>query len=342
MNRENLRLQFIAQQGWQDADITALPADASRRRYFRLIRGDDTRLLMDVIPHPEEKFSEYLKIADALCDAGLSAPTVYSADTESGFAMIEDFGDNTFTRLLNQNHNPQELYLLAIDAIAALQRDVQIPNGIGDYHHNILHEEFLRLIDWYYPLWHGARAADNLRAEFASITHDILKQLPALPLVLTLRDFHVDNLMLLADRSGTARCGLLDFQDGLVGNPAYDVLSLLEDARRDVSPALAAACWQHYLAQMQGWNADSLQSAYDILGLQRHGRITGQFIRLWIRDDKPGYLQFMPRVTAQFIAKLQTPVAAPLRDWCAKHLPQLAEKWPDKPAIEFKKIMLSD
>lgn len=341
MERDVLRAQFIAAQGWADAAMEALPVDASRRRYFRLSRGMASRLLMDVAPHPEEKFREYHLIADALRHAGLSAPEIFAIDFDHGFALIEDFGDDTFTRLLNDDVPARELYLLAVDAIAQMQQ--RIPSdfgGVGNYSHDMLLDEFLRLIDWYYPLWHGARASADLRAEFAAIADGILRQLPALPNVLVLRDFHVDNLMLLPTRPGAAQAGLLDFQDGVMGNPAYDLVSLLEDARRDVDPIIMAEAWQRYAAQVP-YHKNDLAQSYNILGLQRHGRIVGQFIRLWIRDDKPGYLQFMPRVTAQFRAKLEAPVAAPLRIWCEKHLPDINEKWPDKPAIEFKRILLA-
>ncbi|HRJ11675.1 MAG TPA: phosphotransferase [Alphaproteobacteria bacterium] len=342
MERTDLRQKFISAHGWTMAAITALPVDASRRCYFRLAMPDGrTCLLMDAPPHAEEKFREYHLIANALCNAGLSAPEIYASDFDNGFALIEDFGEDTFTRLLNNGHGTRELYLLAVDAIAQMQQ--RIPSdfgGVGEYTHEILMDEVLRLIDWYYPLWHGARASADLRAEFAGIMDNILRQLPPLKNVLVLRDFHVDNLMLLPGRHGAAQAGLLDFQDGARGNPAYDVLSLLEDARRDLDPIVMAEAWQRYAAQIN-YDKHDLALSYNILGLQRHGRITGQFIRLWIRDDKPQYLKFMPRVTAQLTAKLQAPVAAPLRTWCEKHLPMINEKWPDRPAIELKKILLN-
>lgn len=339
--RDELRREFMTQHGWANAAVVALPGDASRRRYFRLTDGVRHCLLMDSPPHPEEKFKEYLLIANALRSAGLSAPEVYAADSDHGFALIEDFGDDTFTRLLNNGYDARELYLTAVDAIAQMQQRIPADfNGVGRYSDEILKDGFFRLIDWYYPLWHGARANADLRVEFAGIIDGILRQLPSLPNTLVLRDFHVDNLMLLPARQGAARAGLLDFQDGLMGNPAYDLVSLLEDARRDIDPTVMAEAWQRYAAQMH-YDKNDLAMSYNIMGLQRHARITGQFIRLWIRDDKPQYLKFMPRVTAQFNAKLQAPVAAPLRVWCEKHLPVINEKWPDKPAIEFKKILLN-
>ena len=338
--REQFRNVFIAANGWEGAAIEPLPADASRRRYFRLTRGGKTRLLMDMPRHAEEKFDEFVLLADHLRRAGLSAPEIFALDAANGFALIEDFGDGTFTQLLREGHDAKELYFLAIDAIAALQQHAKIPSGIGTYSQDILVNEFLRLVDWYYPLWHGARASVSLREEFSALVGNILDQLPILPDVPVLLDFHVDNLMLLPNRKGAARCGLLDFQDAMAGNPTYDVVSLLEDARRDVPPDLVAACWQRYISQMPDWDAADLAKAYDILGLQRHGRLVGQFIRLWVRDNKPRYLEFMPRVTAQFMVKLQSPIALPLRAWCTLHLPELGKPLPALDVAELRKMML--
>ena len=342
MDRQILRTEFSTQNGWGDAAVTALPSDASRRRYFRLTRGDETRLLMDMPPHEEEKFDEFILIGSHLYDIGMSAPEIYAFDAANGFALIEDFGEDTFTRLLNAGHDAAPLYVTAITAAAALQiksADSALP--LKHYDAEAMAGEINWFIEWYAPLYWSRKAGDAQQAEFTQVVCDIFTSLPQLPLTLLLRDFHVDNFMWLPERIGVQRCGILDFQDAKWGSPAYDLVSFLQDARRDIDPEFAQQLYDQYLVLRPEFSKADFAAHYAAMGMLRHARILGNFIRLWIRDDKPQYLQFMPRVTRQFLSSLQHPIAAPLREWCEKHLPDMQEKWPDKPAIELKKILLN-
>ncbi len=314
--RDDLRNEFIASQGWAGAAVEALPGDASRRRYFRLKKNGQARLVMDMPPHPEERFAEFVLLADHLRAMGLSAPEVFAADAANGFALIEDFGEDTFTRLLNAGHAPEPLYETAIAAMAELQmKSDGAALAIKNYDTAAMTDEISWFIDWYAPaLWQRKVTADE-RAEFQTIVRGVFDSLPFIRPTLLLRDFHVDNFMWLPVRDGLRRCGILDFQDAKWGSAAYDLVSVLEDARRDIDPALARKLYDQYLALRPDINKEAFKAHYAAMAMLRHARVLGFLIRVWVRDGKPQYLQFMPRVERQFAAALAHPIAAPLRDW---------------------------
>jgi len=330
--RDDLRKKFIADCGWADASVEALPGDASRRRYFRLTlpdglgerRGSETRLVMDMPPHPEEKFAEFILLARHLSAIGLSAPDIYAADAENGFALIEDFGEDTFTRLLNAGHDPESLYSTAIAAAAELQiKSMGADLPLKNYDAAEMSKEIMWFIEWYAPIYWQRKATAEEQAEFLKIIYEIFDGLPALPPALLLRDFHVDNFMWLPDRSGVRRCGILDFQDAKWGSPVYDLVSMLEDARRDIDSVLVEKLCDQYLELRPDISRADFDAHYAGMGIMRHARILGNFIRLCVRDDKPQYLQFMPRVMQQFLNALEHPIAMSLKKWCAKCLPDL-------------------
>lgn len=346
--RQQERSEFIHTHGWGDADVTPLPGDASRRRYFRLTlpdglaHGASVRLLMDMPRHPEEKFDEFILLSAHLRAAGLSAPEVYAFDAAQGFALIEDFGDATYTRLLNEGHAPEPLYETAIAAAAELQKRSDGVNlAIKNYDAEAMTGEISWFIEWYAPLYWQRAATAEEQTEFQTVVHGIFESLPPLKTTLLLRDFHVDNFMWLPDRAGLRRCGILDFQDAKWGSPAYDLVSILEDARRDIDPALAQKLYNQYLSLRPDLLPVDFAAHYAAMGMLRHARILGNFIRLWLRDDKDWYLQFMPRVQRQFENALQHPVATPLREWCAQKLPPLSDVWTGRDAAYLKKQLLA-
>ncbi len=324
--------------------MEALVADASpTRRYFRLHHPElGTRLVMDVPRHPEERFDEFLQIAQHLHAVGLSAPQVYAHHAEHGFALIEDFGDDTFTRLLNNGHDPRVLYQAAITAMVTLQQ--KTPYGslnLREYNTAIMLDEMSRLITWYAPMFWGRVATASEHNEYNLIVSGIFDALPALPKTLVICDFHVDNFMWLPTRDGIKTCGLLDFQDAAWGSPAYDLVSLLEDARRDIDPALAKQLYAQYLA-LQPFDPNDFAAHYAAMGLKRHGRILGTFTRLWVRDNKPKYLDFMPRVTRQFLNALEAPIAKPLKTWCQQNLPDMwSGDLPNLDSEHLRSIMIA-
>lgn len=346
--RDEQRQKFITQNGWGDATVTALPGDASRRRYFRLTPPNrlaapgETRLVMDMPRHPEERFDEFILVANHLLRIGLSAPEVYAADAEHGFALIEDFGEDMYGHMLHRGHDPLPLYRAAIGAMAELQKKSSRADlALADYDTGAMSGEIGWFIDWYAPMLWGRVATTGERDEFFAIVRGVFDGLPPLAPTLLLRDFHIDNFMWLPDRPGVRACGILDFQDAKWGSPAYDLVSVLEDARRDIDPALARELYQQFLNLRPEIPPADFAAHYAAMGMLRHARILGNFIRLWVRDDKPRYLEFMPRVQRQFLNALEHPVAAPLRAWCAHYLPDVGEDLPMRPVEELKRVMLA-
>ncbi|MDH3452356.1 MAG: phosphotransferase, partial [Gammaproteobacteria bacterium] len=182
-------------------------------------------------------------------------------------------------------------------------------------------DEVLRMIDWYYPGVRGAEASSALRQEFADLWHALLASLPPLAPTLVLRDYHVDNLMRVVAADGSTQCALLDFQDAVIGSPAYDLMSLLEDARRDVPPALVEKMQAHYHRAMHTVDTHAFELHFHALAAQRHCKVLGNFSRLCRRDGKCAYLARIPHVVAMLQRHLEVPLLRPLQSWLDNHLP---------------------
>ncbi len=290
---------FLARHGQSEAALVALPGDASPRSYIRLTGKD--RLLMEDRTDPVG-FAAFLRLARHLKSLGLSAPRVIGADPAAGLALIEDFGTATYCKLLGEGHNETALYELAIDALVHLHSarnatDVTVP----DYDMGRLLDEISIFSQWFVPAFAPKVDVAGFDAAFRDLWRTALAPIEDAPKALVLRDFHIDNLMLLEGRTGVAACGLLDFQDGVLGAAEYDLMSLLQDARRDLGEGLEQAMLERYLAAIPApcGTADAILQRYHLLAAQRHTRLVGLFPRLNIRDGKSGYLKFMPRVLHQ-------------------------------------------
>jgi N-acetylmuramate 1-kinase len=317
--RAQSRRQFLKAEGWGDAELVPFAADASFRRYFRLRGVRRTALLMDA-PPPKERTEPFTNIALHLRRLGLSAPEVLAADHAHGWLLLEDFGDQTFTKLLARGHDEMQLYELACDALLELQQHPAVNTlALPAYDTQALLGEAALFVEWFVPATSQSSEKPSKDAYLQAWT-DVLAALPALEPTLVLRDYHVDNLMLVAGRAGNAACGLLDFQDALRGCPAYDLASLLEDARRDVSADVVNAMQARYLAAQASVDAGQLQCAYTILAAQRHAKVAGIFVRLWQRDGKPHYLRHLPRVLHYLQGHLAKPELAPVQQWVAEHI----------------------
>ncbi|HVC51408.1 MAG TPA: phosphotransferase [Stellaceae bacterium] len=320
---------FLARHGWAGVAPALLAGDASFRRYYRLRDGARQVVLMDA-PPPHEAVGPFAAIAEALRGLGLSAPEVYAQDDDNGLLLIEDFGDDTYTRLIAGGSDEPALYALAIDTLIALQRAVA-GNGLPelpDYDEERLLGEALLLVDWYVPSVLGYPLPDAARDGYVELWRRLLSQAHLVLPTLVLRDYHVDNLMLLPGRSGVRRCGLLDFQDAVCGPASYDLVSLLEDARRDVPPALREAMTERYLAAFPGIDRAAFVRSAAILAAQRNCKIVGIFTRLARRDGKPQYLGHIPRVWRLIEHDLRDPVLAPLVAWLDRHLPPRLRRVP--------------
>ncbi len=309
MSRNAVIAAFLAEAGWSGARREPLPGDASFRRYVRLRRCGETVMLMDA-PPPEEDVRPFMAVAARLRQLGLSAPEIYGADEAHGLLLLEDFGDDTFTRLLDRGGNEAELYLLATDALAALQCRPDAAAGFPSFGADGFLAGAALLLDWYLPAA-GRPATD--RDGFRAAMREVLAPVLAGPETLMLRDFHVDNLMRLDSRDGAAACGLLDFQDAAAGPPAYDLASLIEDARRDVDERVRNAALTRYRVAFP--DARNLERDIAVLGAQRHIRVLGTFMRLARRDGKPDYLRHLPRLRRMLERNLAHPALAPLAAW---------------------------
>lgn len=324
---------FLEASGWGGVAPVPLAGDASFRTYYRLCRGRESAVLMDA-PPPDEDVSPYVAVAGILRGLGLSAPEVMAADVAQGFLLIEDFGDDTYTRLLQRGADEPALYTLAIDALISLQQQAAATTSIElpPYDEARLLAEAVLFVDWYMPAVLGQPVSAEFREEYLALWRALLADTCQLfQPTLVLRDYHVDNLMLLHSRPTVRACGLLDFQDAVVGPPAYDLVSLLEDARRDVPEALRQAMTRRFLAALPALDTAQFQRTAAVFAAQRNCKILGIFTRLWKRDGKPGYLRHIPRLWRLLERDLRDPPLADIAQWIGRHLPSGARRVPDLP-----------
>lgn len=320
--RSRLRQNFLTSCGLGDATATPLAGDASFRRYARLAGKDRSFILMDA-PRDCGDVRPFVEIARHLQGLGYSAPEVFAVDAENGFLLLEDLGEATYTRMLGDAGMEAPLYRLAIDLLIDLHRhplEMAVPEKLPAYTDARFLEEAMLFVDWYLPAMTGGGPSPELRQEFAALWRPLLDLARVGSETLVLRDYHVDNLLFLPDRDGVGACGLLDFQDALCGPAIYDVVSLLGDARRDISPPHVETMKARYLAAFPGLDSQAFTRAYAILGAQRNCKILGIFTRLARRDGKAVYLSHIPRVWRLLEENLCMDELAPLRDWLDMNL----------------------
>ncbi|MGI8944103.1 MAG: aminoglycoside phosphotransferase family protein [Qipengyuania sp.] len=303
---------FLENAGWHDARIDPIPGDASFRRYFRLHREGETAMLM-YAPPPEEDPRPFLKIATWLSDNGLRAPAILAEDAPQGWVLTEDFGDARMREWLDEHPGDEEAtYAAAVDALVELHR---LPPGpFEPYDMGTYQREAGLLTEWYCPYMGLDVDTSGYRKAWDEALGDMLGRQD--PGVTVLRDYHAENIMLPRDGSQ----GLIDFQDALVGHPTYDLVSLLQDARRDVSIELERKMLDRYVAATSP--SEEFLADYARLGAQRNAKIVGIFTRLAKRDGKPRYLAMIPRVWEAMERDLQHPALAPVEAWFGANIPQ--------------------
>ncbi len=326
-SRDDQIQAFLGRSGWGAGRRSRLAGDASFRHYDRVVDGDRRAVLMDA-PPPKEGVRSFVRIAMQLERLGYSSPRLLAVDLDAGLLLLEDLGDDTYTRLLETGCGEEALYALAVDLLADLHAQPEaIPLGLPDYDDGRLLAEVTLLTDWYMPAVLGHDTPAEVRASWVAAWEAVFPVARRVPDVLVLRDFHVDNLMLLP-RDGIQACGLLDFQDAVSGPSPYDLMSLLEDARRDIDPALAARMTERYLARFPGLDRDAFAASWAVLAAQRHAKVIGIFTRLARRDGKPGYLVHIPRVWRLLDAASAHPALAGIRAWLGRHLPAASRTVP--------------
>jgi aminoglycoside/choline kinase family phosphotransferase len=303
---------FLQKSGWNGATLEPVTGDASARKYFRLRRKNETVILMDA-SHARETVPPFVRIAEHLHGLGFSAPKILAREMENGFLLLEDFGDETFSRLLDNNFDPEELFTLGTDVLIALHRHSNaVPSNLRPYSpHAMLAdaELFLKV--------HGISGTGE--SEFRKIWLEILPLAHEVPVSLLLRDYHVANVMLLRGQGGVRRAGLLDFQDAYQGPITYDLVSLLEDARRDLPSGLKPKMVARYLGGFPNLDRERFKTSMAILSALRHTRVLAVFEKL-SRDGKPNYKRMhSPRVERLLHEALQHPKLAGLKNWFATY-----------------------
>ncbi|HEY2110839.1 MAG TPA: phosphotransferase [Dongiaceae bacterium] len=319
---------FLAGAGLDGACRRPLAGDASFRRYERLARGAATAILMDA--PPPENVRPFLAVAELLRQAGFAVPAIRAADEAAGLLLLEDFGDDTYTRLLAEGESELRLYELATDLLIELRRRLPIErlSALPLFDEARTIEGLNRFIEWYWPAVEGTPAPAAAAESFFAAWRQVLPLWERVPAGLVHYDYHVDNLIMLAGREGMEAVGLLDFQDAMRGPAGFDLVSLIDDARRDVSPALGTSLVERYLAAFPEQDRPCFAAAYALSGAQRDTRILGNFARLLKRDGKPGYLAHVPRVWRQLEAQLSHPALAPVASWFDRHFPPHRRRTP--------------
>lgn len=319
---------FLHRHGWGDADRRPMAGDASARRYERLYRAGNKDagqgLLMLAPPGPMA--TEFITVAAILDSLGLSAPRILAAEPDLGLALVEDFGDDTYTALLDHGIPPLPLYELAVDSLIHLHRHFS-PDGAAArlpvFDRELFLNQTMLFCESYLPTVLDT-VDDQAIESFRQAWTAPLEQALTVPNSLLLRDFHAGNLFHLSDRPGVRACGLIDFQDAGVGPVTYDMVSLLQDARRDVPARVTAACLARYTAAFPNLDPGLFEISYNVLAAQRHIRVIAIFARL-AGQGKPDYMAYLPRLLALLGQALGHPVLEDLAIWFDRHLNAVIE-----------------
>jgi len=322
-DRETAISGFLKTTDWSDAQRVNIAGDASNRRYDRLTKLDDSSaILMDAPPTKGEDIRPFVHIAQHLTKIGLNAPDIFAQDETQGFLILEDLGDDLFARVLKRSPQLEtKLYEAAVDVLTHLHKS-PCPTLVP-YDTQVMTEMATLAYGWYVLGATGQTDTAKTKA-FSAKFSALLAPLSDSPQVLIQRDYHAENLLWMPDRDGVGKVGLLDFQDAMSGYSAYDLVSVLQDARRDVSPQVQAEMKTRYI-QQNNLDADEFEAGYALLGVQRNLRILGVFARLCMRDGKANYVDLIPRVWAHIETNLAHPALSSIAKSILKDLP-----YPDK------------
>ena len=367
-DRARSMMEFLKRAGWGGASVVPLAGDASTRRYFRVALNGRGAMLMDQPQQaeapaahagatPEERralgYNAVARLAGADCGRfvatsnylrarGLSAPEIYAADAAEGFVLAEDLGDDLYASVLSAGGDETLLYGAAIDVLAQLHAEAApallLPDkALHAYDETALVAETDLMTEWFFPVGLGRDAREAEVEEHRALWRGEIALASHAASVFVHRDYHAQNLLWLPERSGVARVGLIDFQDAVAGAAAYDLISLIEDARRDVSPDLAEAMTRRYIAAIRErgtpLDEEAFHASVAIYAAQRNAKIVGIFSRLWKRDAKPRYLDYLPRVWGYLNRDLQHPALAPLKAWYDRTIPLAVRGRPNIPEV---------
>ncbi len=310
---------FVAQTDWCGANMQSLAGDASARRYFRLTKDSKNAVLMDTPPNDGADIAPFLYMTRVLTGFGLCPPQIIASDPVRGFILMEDLGDTLFAKSIADDPSLEApLYLAAVDVLVDLDRRPAVPS-LSDFTIDVMCDQIAPVYDWYRKALTDDEGIDQktaFQAKLATVLREVVDPRPTL----LLRDFHAENLVWLPARVGVQRVGLLDYQDAMMGPAGYDLVSMLQDARRDVTPDVAAQSIDHFIART-GRNRVDFAVTYAAISLQRNLRILGIFVRLCQLHGKPRYIDFIPRVWGYVQHSLEHPALADLAEMIATDLP---------------------
>ncbi len=318
---------FIHRCGLANCRKIRIAGDASHRRYQRIFKDNNSVMLMDS-PPDKEPVSDYINVAAILHDRGFSVPHILEQDREKGFLLLEDFGNTLFSKFFHQaaledvDLVQRQLYNEALNILIGLaQQGLEPPFSANDvplYTETLLEKEVMAFSDWFLPEIFSGAQLKEAQHSWKILWQFLIGSADLTPQVLVHRDYHVDNLCWLDEREGLKRVGLLDFQDAVRGRRAYDVVSLLEDARRDVPFTMQAALKQNYIKALELNEAD-FNRDYAFYGAQRNAKILGYFVKFYRQDGKPRYLAMIERVWNYFLADIEHPALDDVRRWIQKY-----------------------
>jgi len=317
---------FLFKNDIYDYDARPVGEDMAPRRYYRLnVKGRSDTLILCISPadhdaaaHPGHLIVNTMKLSQLLAANGVRVPTIYDADADQGFVLLEDFGELRFDQAIAQGEVAAlDAYVLAANTSQKLQQITDI-DGLPDYYQSHVHQARGRVVQWYLPLLLRQPTSQADAAAFLQQWDDVEADLPAQRQVFSHVDFHLMNLMYLADEKGTGQCGVLDFQGAMRASYVYDLVNLLGDARRLVAPEIKADILARFMADMSAAEKAVFQDHYNVLSAQFHGRCLGQFVQLAFMG-KPQYLQYIPIVLRQFKDDMDAPILAPIKAWLDAH-----------------------
>ena len=316
MNNRDLNLySFVLNCGFKEEDIIPIKNDASFRKYYRI--KNKKLIVMDAPPDKGESIEQFRTIADIIHTFNLSAPQIVSFDTKQGFMLLEDFGQTSFSNILNKD-NESKLYKKAIEVLIQINKQSKSKekkiSKLKSYSIDLLVNESLLFIDWYLEKRKGELVNSDQKKEFIKILNDFYYNIKPQSSTLVLRDYHVDNLFFLNNQKSLKQVGLIDFQDAVIGSPLYDLASLLEDVRRPLRRNLQKKLLEIYIKAIS-INGQDAEREMRFFSIQRNLKILGIFCRLSIRDKKDGYLKYLPNAVKLLRKNLQDPFFINLVNW---------------------------
>lgn len=335
MTKDNSITTFLKKHVPEMLEIQEIPGDASLRKYERIFTKEENFIFMDSSKEINSLL-KFVKITKILEEINLNPPTIFAQDLENGFLLLEDLGDNKFGTLLEQlpqnSHSDLieeecKLYKKAIDVLLHICSEEPELSNVENYSSNILTSEASLFIDWYLPLYEDnidINTATKLHNRFIEIISTLTLRLKLPNNILVLRDYHAENLLLTSSNNTLKEVGLIDYQDALIGNPTYDLMSLLEDARRDVPEEVQSKMITYFIENFASENTpEDIMHDYYILAAIRNLKILGIFCRLKVRDNKNNYLKYLPRVKSYLKNDLKHPALNELKLFLEKNFSTL-------------------